>query len=57
MLCQVWLPWSAADSAAVLSLLRQVAVRWWALLLRDETLGRLVWIVENTLSTALLERS
>ncbi|PRW58285.1 saal1 isoform X1 [Chlorella sorokiniana] len=36
---------------------RQAAEAWWALLLREETLGRLVWIVENTLSPPLLERS
>jgi hypothetical protein len=36
----------------------QAAVeRWWPLLLREETVGRLVWIVENTLSRALLERA
>lgn len=35
----------------------QAAERWWDLLLREETLGRIVWIVENTLSSALLERA
>ncbi|PSC67077.1 saal1 isoform X1 isoform A [Micractinium conductrix] len=31
--------------------------RWWALVCKEETLGRLVWVVENTLSSALLERA
>lgn len=35
----------------------QAAEAWWELVLREETLGRVVWIVENTLSTALLERA
>lgn len=35
----------------------QAAERWWALLLKIETLGRLVWIVENTLSSLLLEQA
>lgn len=37
--------------------LAQAADAWWTLVLREETLGRIVWIVENTLSTALLERA
>ncbi|KAL4437018.1 hypothetical protein ABPG75_004157 [Micractinium tetrahymenae] len=36
---------------------REAVEAWWALLLREETLGRIVWIVENTLITALLERA
>lgn len=36
---------------------REAAEAWWELVLREETLGRVVWIVENTLSTALLERA
>lgn len=35
----------------------QEAQRWWERLLRDETLGRLVWIMENTLNTNLLAQS
>lgn len=35
----------------------QASERWWALLLREETLGRLVWILENTLASPLLERA
>lgn len=45
------------SSPRPLLLLPQAADAWWAALLREETLGRLVWIVENTLSPALLERS
>ena len=33
------------------------AAPWWALLLREETLGRLAWVVENTLSPTLLQRT
>ena len=35
----------------------QAADGWWQLLAREETLGRLVWIVEDTLNSMLLERA
>ncbi len=31
--------------------------RWWQLMMSPEGLGRIVWIMENTLSGALLEKA
>jgi hypothetical protein len=31
--------------------------RWWQLMTSPEGLGRIMWIIENTLSTSLLEKA
>ena len=44
------------DEASALAAAPGAVECWWELLLGDECLGRLAWMLENTLSAALLER-